>query len=188
MSAVEQTIDNEQEEVIIIPPNDDLRDRVITDGSPNAALRRAVAAAEAAIEELSSEFDSWIDVELGILLDTLEAIRQEGWNSAHGEQLFTIAHDLKGQATTFGYPAITEICDTLCNLLEKMPNIDRLSLNVIEIFVASIKTIIEQCERNDDNPKASAISLGLRQMAMKILQQEFDREQAANAEPAKKAG
>ncbi len=177
MSAIEQTIDTEQEEMVVIPPKDDLRERVVIDGSPNNAYRRAVEAAEAAIEELSAEFDDWLNIELNNLLETLNGIRENGWDTAHGERLFTIAHDLKGQATTLGYPTITEICDTLCNLLEKIPNIERLSLNVVEIFVASIKTIIEQCERNSENPKASAISLGLRQMAMKILQQEFELEQ-----------
>lgn len=188
MSAEQQAIENEQEEIVVIPPNDTLREKAIVDGSPNAALRRAVAAAEAAIGELSSEFDGWINTELTNLLETLDAIRQNGWDSTHGEQLFNIAHDLKGHATTFGYPAITEICDTLCNLLEKLPDINRLSLNVIEIFITSIKTIIEQCEQNDNNPKADAISLGLRQMAMKILQQELERDQAENAEAVKKTG
>lgn len=162
----------EESEVIIIPPNDELKNKAIIDGSSANAYNRAIKAAEEAIEQLSSEFGSWINMELERLLETVALIRKEGWNEELKDQLFTITHDLKGQATTLGYPTITEICDTLCNLIENMHRIERLSLNVVEIFVTSIKTIIDQCERNQENHKATAISLGLRQMAIKILQQE----------------
>lgn len=162
----------EEGEVIIIPPSDELRKKAVKDGSPSNAYNRAIKAAEEAIEQLSSEFGNWINMELERLLDVLALIRKDGWKEDHAQQLFLVAHDLKGQAATLGYPTITEICDTLCNLLENIPDTQRLSVNVVEIFITSIKTIIEQCERNEDNPKATAISLGLRQMALKILQHE----------------
>lgn len=172
--------ENDEEEIIvIIPPMDDLRRRAIKDGSPSNAYRRAIEAAEQAIEQLSSEFGDWLNIELDRLTETIENMRRDGWQEDHADQLYTITHDLKGQATTLGYPTITEICDTLCNLLENIPDKQRLSLNVVEIFVTSIKTIIEQCERNEENQKAKAISLGLRQMALKIMQQELALEQEA---------
>lgn len=177
--------ENEDEEIIvIIPPMEDLRRRAIKDGSPSNAYRRAIEAAEQAIEQLSSEFGDWINIELDRLTKTIVNLRQDGWQEEHADQLYTITHDLKGQATTLGYPTITEICDTLCNLLETIPDKQRLSLNVVEIFITSIKTIIDQCERNEENQKAKAISLGLRQMALKILQQEIAAQKAAAEQQA----
>lgn len=171
---IEDTEQPETECVIFIPPKTELREKAIRAGSSNSAYKRAIQAAEDAIEVLSEEFSDWMDQEVDRLADALTTIRQTGWNEKAVDIVFTISHDLKGQASTLGYPVITEICNTLCHLLEKAPEPTRISLNVIETFIASIRTIIIQCDRNEDNTKANDISLGLKQMAMKILKHELN--------------
>lgn len=160
-------------DVVYIPPKTDLRDRVVTGGSANSAYQKAIKAAEEAIEQLSGEFDDWLTVEVDRLDQSVAILKTNGWNDDDKDKLFTISHDIKGQATTLGYPVITEICDTLCHLLEKTPNYTHISLNVIEIFASSIRSIIQQCQRGSEDEKANAISQGLRQMAMKILTHEI---------------
>ncbi len=169
-------------DVVLIPAQTELRQKAVTTGSGNSAYRQAIKAAEQAIEELSVEFDDWLIMEVDKLEEASNIIKNEGWNETNSDALFTISHDIKGQATTLGYPIISEICDTLCHLLEKTPDTSRINLKIIETFATSILLIISECEQNEENQKASAISMGLRQMAMKIIKQEQTRATKQEAE------
>ena len=39
------------------------------------------------------------------------------------DELFHAAHDIKGEAATFGYPLVAPAADSLCRLLEHTPEI-----------------------------------------------------------------
>src|ERR1700741_2271205 len=76
-----------------------------------------VARAEAALAELSSEFAGWMDSEG----DRLEAARRGGKRDAFPRKshdiLFRAAHDIKGEAGTFGFPAVVGAAESLCRLI-----------------------------------------------------------------------
>jgi len=168
-------------DMIVIPANTELRDRVVTGGSRHSAYKSAIKAAEEAIQDLSVEFDGWLKVEIDRLALVFQVLKTNGWSEKTSDEIFTISHDIKGQATTLGYPVITDICDTLCHLLEKTPDVNRISLNVIDIFISSIHNIVQQCQRGEENKKANHIAQSLRVMAMKILQQEMKLAEAKQA-------
>jgi len=48
-------------------------------------------------------------------------VRQGFTEKTHAE-LFRAAHDIKGEAATFGYPAVVGAADSLCRLLEHTPS------------------------------------------------------------------
>ncbi len=171
-------INNEDDEVemIVIPPRTDLREKALRDGSASNASKKAIKAAEEAIDELSGEFEDWMKEAIANLLEKIPAIEEHGLNSPSGEELHTIAHDLKGQATTLGYPVVSEICETLSNLIEKAPDKSRISPKIVEIHIKAIETIVHECTKNVDDPKANAISSSLRKMVMKILNEEYEKQ------------
>lgn len=70
----------------------------------------ALARAEAALAALSDNYLAWADADLARLRAALDPFRPD--------MLFTIAHDMKGQAGTFGFPLVTELANSLCRLLE----------------------------------------------------------------------
>ena len=175
----------DNKDVVLIPPKTDLRQKVVVTGSGNSAYRQAIKAAEQAIEKLSVEFDDWLNLEVDKLEEVINTIKSEGWNETNADSLFTVSHDIKGQASTLGYPIITEISDTLCHLLEKVPDNAHISIKVIETFATSIRLILTQCEQNEENAKANAISSGLRQMAMKIIKSEMQKAGAQTEETNK---
>ncbi len=168
----------------IFPPDETLKNRVVKPGSNTNATRRAIKAAESAIEELSVEFDDWMQSELSKLCELLETVKEVGLTGEAGEQLFGAVHDMKGHATTFGYPTVTEICTTLCQLLEQVPDQSRICVKVIDIHVQAIKTIVSEGKKDEVDTKANAISLGLRQMSMKIIKQEIERLQKSTGDNA----
>ena len=64
-----------------------------------------VARAEAALAGLSGEFKSWMDTEAERLTKAYAAVLKTGFDDDACEEMFRAAHDIKGDAATFGYPA-----------------------------------------------------------------------------------
>jgi hypothetical protein len=76
--------------------------------SPDAA-DDPIARAEQALAALSSEFSTWMDLECERLDVARRKIREVGFTKATREALFHAAHDIKGEAATFGYPAVASV-------------------------------------------------------------------------------
>ena len=73
--------------------------------------------AEAAVDDLSSRFDAWMQADLDKLKAAWEIAKTEGASLADYSQLQTCAHNIRGVATSYGYPAISRLCGSLCTLL-----------------------------------------------------------------------
>ena len=103
-------------------------------GSGDGIDMEAVARAEAAISELSVEFDDWLADEVERLGKAQERAEKEGITGEAGADFFRVAHDLKGQAGTFGYPLVTDTCASLCKLFDSVKNLDSQPPSVVEKF------------------------------------------------------
>jgi len=62
-----------------------------------------VKRAEQALAGLSSEFEQWMAIECERLAVAHAAILKDGFSTANREELFRAAHDIKGDAATFGF-------------------------------------------------------------------------------------
>lgn len=82
----------------------------------------ALARAEAALASLSDNYLHWAEADLAALKEAYERCRAVSDPSEPLARLFTIAHDMKGQATTFGYPLVTELGHRLCREIERHPS------------------------------------------------------------------
>src|SRR3569832_310699 len=87
---------------------------VITQPNPlRKVLRRVepkdmddpVGRAEQALAGLSGEFKDWMAAEAARLADAYAAIQNDGFNKDRRGELFRAAHDIKGDAATFGFPS-----------------------------------------------------------------------------------
>ena len=65
-----------------------------------------IARAEQALAELAGEFNGWMESECERLDRARRTVALEGFSTEAKEALFHAAHDLKGQAATFGFPAV----------------------------------------------------------------------------------
>lgn len=80
----------------------------------------ALARAEAALAGLSGRYLDWATADSVRLRDCLdEALKPGADLAALLPRLFTISHDMKGQAATFGYPLVSELGNRLCRLIEE---------------------------------------------------------------------
>ena len=93
---------------VISPPNT-LRAKV-GKAQPSAEDLQAVHRAEAAIASLATEYVDVVDGDLANLQAAADGLVSEPQNrEAHLKRIFAIAHDMKGQGGSFGYPLITTI-------------------------------------------------------------------------------
>ena len=153
---------------VIMPPHE-LRKAVnlAADGDDDP-----VARAEAALAQLSSNFGVWMHAEC----DRLEAARQRvsshGLNKQTHDELFRAAHDIKGEASTFGFPALTGVADSLCRLLEHTPELARIPLTLIDQHVDSLRAIAREYSRPDLPDMARVLTRRLRDVTDEFLKHE----------------
>ena len=100
--------------------------QVITQPNPlRKVLRRVeeedmddpVSRAEQALAGLAGEFKDWMATEVNRLSAAYVAVRHEGFNKERRDELFRAAHDIKGDAATFGYPAAASVAESLCRVI-----------------------------------------------------------------------
>jgi HPt (histidine-containing phosphotransfer) domain-containing protein len=131
-----------------------------------------VGRAEAALAELSSEFSGWMESEC----DRLEAARQDvkrgGFTQKSHEVLFRAAHDIKGEAGTFGYPAVAGVADSLCRLIEHTPDMQRIPLTLIDQHVDAVRAVVREYGRPDLLDAAAALTKRLREVTDEFLKSE----------------
>ena len=131
-----------------------------------------VGRAEAALAELSSEFSGWMESEC----DRLEAARQDvkryGFTQKSHEVLFRAAHDIKGEAGTFGYPAVAGIANSLCRLIEHTPDMQRIPLPLVDQHVDAVRAVVREYGRPDLLDAATALTRRLREVTDEFLKTE----------------
>jgi HPt (histidine-containing phosphotransfer) domain-containing protein len=130
---------------VIVPPHR-LR-QVASQGAPDD--EDPVARAEKALETLSSEFGGWMDEECNRLDAARKQIQAQGLNEKTRDLLFHAAHDIKGEADTFGYPLAAPLAKSLCRLIEHTRDMNRIPLTLIDQHVDAIRAIVRENARPD---------------------------------------
>jgi HPt (histidine-containing phosphotransfer) domain-containing protein len=131
-----------------------------------------VARAEKALVELSSEFTAWMDSECERLDAARSKVKAKGFGKETREALFHAAHDIKGQAATFGYPHVASPADSLCRLIEHTPDMKRIPLTLIDQHVDAVRAIVRESARPDIAQIADALTRRLREVTDEFLTKE----------------
>lgn len=150
----------------VITPPTDLRKAItqVPDGHDDP-----VARAEAALAQLSDEFGEWMHAEC----ERLDAARREvirlGFTKKTNDDLFRAAHDIKGEAATFGYAAVGPVADSLCRLIEHTPHMTRIPLMLVDQHVDAVRAVARERDRPD---LAAALTQKLREVTDEFLRAE----------------
>ena len=84
-------------------------------------------------------------------------MRAGGINQGTRDALFLAAHDIKGQAATFGFPLVAPVADSLCRLIEHTPEMARMPLALIDQHVDAIRAITTKNTRGDSEANAARL-------------------------------
>jgi chemotaxis protein histidine kinase CheA len=151
---------------------------VITQPNPlRKVLRRVaekdlddpVARAEKALAGLSGEFKNWMTIESDRLAAAYAAVLKDGFTRDTSEELFRAAHDIKGDAATFGFPSAAAAADSLCRIIEHAPNLGKVPAQLIAHHINAIQAIVRERTKLDTVSTANELSRQLRGIADEYL-------------------
>src|SRR5690606_16658072 len=96
-------------------------------------------------------------------------VRDQGLSNSTFQELFHAAHDVKGDAATFGFPLAAGPAESLCRVLEHSPDRGRIPLALIDQHVDAVRAIVREYARSDIAEIAAALTRRLRQVSDEFL-------------------
>ncbi|MCA1523760.1 MULTISPECIES: Hpt domain-containing protein [Bradyrhizobium] len=148
--------------------------QVITQPNPlRKVLRRVeekdlddpVARAEQALASLSGEFKDWMAIEAQRLSAAWTAVQNDGFTKKLRDELFHAAHDIKGDAATFGFPSAAGIAESLCRVIEHAPDLEKVPAELFTHHINAILAIVHENTRLDRISVSAELSRRLRKVA-----------------------
>ena len=128
-----------------------------------------VARAEKALQGLSSEFEGWMTTECDRLAAAHAAILKDGFSALARDELFRAAHDIKGDAATFGYPTAAAAAESLCRIIEHAPDLAQVPADLIAHHINAIQAIVREQSNIQRIGVANELSTRLRGVADEYL-------------------
>ncbi len=128
-----------------------------------------VARAEQALAGLAGEFQSWMNQECARLAAAHDAMQMDGVTSQTRNELFRAAHDIKGDAATFGFPTAGAAAESLCRIIEHAPDLAAVPAGLITHHIKAIQAIIRENAGINAFGMASELSRKLRGVADEYL-------------------
>ena len=125
---------------------------------PESDLDDPIGRAEKALAGLSGEFRNWMAIEADRLSAAHAAILMKGFSTATREELFRAAHDIKGDAATFGYPSAGAAAESLCRIIEHAPELEQVPPDLIAHHINAVQAIVRERTKLDTATMASELS------------------------------
>lgn len=104
-----------------------------------------MAQATAALEEMSEDYPDWVSG----LIDQLSEVHRRCVDTPeqrfqHFEQLHSIAHDMRGQGGTFGYPLMSDFADGLYEFTGVNTSTSDKNVEIIKAHIDAMRVVIKQ--------------------------------------------
>ncbi len=131
-----------------------------------------VARADEALAQLSTEFAGWMHSECERLETARQNVARDGFNKKTHDELFRAAHDIRGEAATFGYPLAGRVADSLCRLVEHTPDMGRIPLQLVDQHLDAVRAIVRDHGRSDLAAVAGALLRRLREVTDEFVRVE----------------
>jgi hypothetical protein len=130
--------------VEFIQPPRELRQK--TGRGVTGAGLRAVRSAEQALKRHQERVDyrSIAEPSLERLSELLSRLILEPNDAETARQAYEIAHNLRGEGGSFGYPAVSQVAALMSRLFDGVSNLGRRQIDVIRLQLATLKVIVRQ--------------------------------------------
>jgi HPt (histidine-containing phosphotransfer) domain-containing protein len=136
---------------------------------PESDLDDPVGRAEKALAGLSGEFKAWMTVEADRLSAAHAEVLRVGFNKETREELFRAAHDIRGDAATFGYPSAAAAAESLCRIIEHAPDLGAVPSELIAHHINAVQAIVRERTKLDTAVVAGVLSKQLRGITDEFL-------------------
>jgi hypothetical protein len=153
-------------------------DAVVSNPSADPAQPGGIAAtvkrAQDAVAELSADYRNWA---LADLAKAEQALAEARGHPAAAQpalqRLYGLAHDMKGQGGSFGFPLVTHVAQSLCRLMVglggsarhvELPAEDA-TFGLIEVHLKALRLILEKSVRGEGGEVGQKLVAKLQSMA-----------------------
>lgn len=116
-----------------------------------------IAKAEQAVERLSINFADWMDKEVERLMDIWQTNKSAGFSAEARGALYRAAHDLRGEASTLGFPSVGQIAGTFCDILDAKKD-KPVPDDFLEKYITAIRAIARETKADEENSVAAALA------------------------------
>jgi DNA-binding response OmpR family regulator len=124
----------------------------------DAAPPERPAHAEVTMDRLRSQFETFLDGAAAMMNAELQAAGTQPEEAlAHCQRIFHLAHNLKGQGSSFGYPLVTEIAGELCEYLRKRTQVNEHDLALVGGYAVALDTVARNRVTGDGGPLGQRI-------------------------------
>jgi chemotaxis protein histidine kinase CheA len=136
-------------------------------------IAATVKRAQDAVAELSADYQNWALADLGKAEQALAEARGDRAAAQPAlQRLYGIAHDMKGQGGSFGFPLVTHVAQSLCRLLVgaggsrhvEVPTEDS-AFSLIEVHLKALRLILEKSVRGEGGEVGQKLVAKLQAMA-----------------------
>jgi hypothetical protein len=86
------------------------------------------------------------------------------------QEVFLIAHDMRGLGGSFGYPYVTDIAGLLCKLARSTEHITPKLIAAIEAHVEALTAVIANKVAGGNDPVTRQVVDGLRELSQRLLE------------------
>jgi chemotaxis protein histidine kinase CheA len=117
----------------------------MADANTTDSRANRLAQAEAAINALKGEYTQQLKADAAHLSEVWASLDGPNFDPKTLENLFGIAHNLKGQAGSFGYDLVTSIAASLCDLVRGLNNpAGAQALKAVEQHVVVLQRVVDK--------------------------------------------
>ena len=132
----------------------------------------AIRRAEQALQALSSNFTGWMEDALHNLAQARDSVRILGPGEGRAASLHRAAHDIRGHATTLGFPLAARVGSSLSQLLEYCPSSmlhDGALTPLVDQHVDAIQAIIREAVTKATLRTGETLTAELEAMTERVL-------------------
>ena len=128
-------------------------------------MEAVLARAQAAVADLAKTYGPNTTADLDRCAALLKAAREDATTRAASvKDLYAIAHNIKGQGSSFGYPLVTRIGHSLCTLVRQERAFDDADLNVMQAHLDALRLILAKDIKGEGGEVGNKLAARLENM------------------------
>jgi chemotaxis protein histidine kinase CheA len=155
------------DETQILRPSNMLRAKLGTSAGPS--LDQIVARAEAALGDLSCNYEEWIRDYLASINAALADARAGAPPSPDAiDRIRRASHEIKGQGETFGYPLLTQVGHMLYTLIDRDEERAARHLELIAAHIDFMNLVVKDGVHDQGGPQEQQILSALDTATQKL--------------------
>lgn len=159
----------QSEDIQVVSPTNDLKDRVGAGGFDPIKLQKA----EKRFEDAAIAFSTVLDFEVQKIKPALATLRDTSKEAEHKKALLTIraaAFDLRDTATMFKNPFVSEIAGSLFDVMNGLKNVSPTLLDAIDVHYNTFQLALTHNIQSSTSAESRQILTGLQKVRDKAMQ------------------